>query len=275
MENCLLNYFIVNNELRSTCDFDPAVLKQGKSIYELLRVINGKPLFLEDHIQRFFRSLQLAGLQSGMSEQQLANNLNSLIESNKLKNGNIRFQFGVSAQGRPFFLARVVPAFYPGSRNYMQGVKLIGIKAERENPNAKQDKLPVRKKADEIIQRTGVFEVLLINNNGFVTEGSRSNVFFVEGEKIVTPPLPVVLPGVTRSKIISLANSYGIGVAERPLMFEEINSFDAVFLTGTSINILPVKQIDNLRFTSTNKVMQKLQQLYDELIVEYIGRPGR
>ncbi|MCF6170389.1 MAG: aminotransferase class IV [Bacteroidales bacterium] len=270
MRNCLLNYFIVNNELKSTCDFDPALVKQGNGVYELLRVIGGKPLFLEDHTERFFRSLQLAGLPSGINKRQLNRSLKTLIDSNKLKNGNIRFQYTVHPRSASLFLARVVPAFYPTESDFQKGVKVVALQAERENPNAKRDKLPARLAADRLIAGRNVFEVLLVDSKGFVTEGSRTNVFFVEGEKIITPPLSFVLPGVTRSKIVLIAKKNGIAVAGQPVSFDEISRFESVFLSGTSINVLPVEQIDELKFSTVSRLVKDLRKHYSELAAEYI-----
>ena len=271
MESCLLNYFILNKELKSTCDFNPFLLKQGNGVYEIVRIIDQKPLFLEDHIVRFFQSLELAELQSDLSSKQIRSRLKALIEINQLKNGNIRFQHLVHPQNGNLFFAWITPTFYPSENDIMTGVKLLSTIAEREKPNAKRDNLPVRTKANQLIQQNDVFEVLLVNKEGFVTEGSRSNVFFVEGEKILTPPLSAVLPGVTRSKIISLAKENGIVVDERPIIFSEINDFDAVFISGTSIKVLPINQIDEFDFSPKNLLIAKVRQLYEEWVVRYLN----
>ena len=272
METCLLNYFIINKELKSSCDFNPFLLQEGKGVYEVVRVIGQKPLFLEDHIERFFQSVELAGLHSELSIRQIKSRLKALIESNKLKTGNLRFQYlAHPIKGLQFF-AWIAPTFYPTSDDYKNGVSLLSLQAERENPNAKCDNLPVREQANKLIQQHNVFEVLLINKDGFVTEGSRSNVFFVDGEKIITPPLSAVLPGVTRSKIISIAKENGITIDEEPIKFSDIYGVDAVFISGTSIKILPVNKIDNLKFTPKNPVVAKVQQLYAKLCAHYLDR---
>jgi branched-subunit amino acid aminotransferase/4-amino-4-deoxychorismate lyase len=59
METGLLNYFVLNEELKDTCDFNPVILKNGRGIYEVFRVIDGTPLFLEEHIERFYHSVEL------------------------------------------------------------------------------------------------------------------------------------------------------------------------------------------------------------------------
>jgi len=272
METCLLNYFVLNNELKSTCDFNPAPLIKGDGVYEVLRIIGQKPLFLEEHIERFSQSMRLAGLASDLSVRQINIRIKVLIESNKLKNGNIRFQLSIHPQTGQLFLAWITPSYYPSKDDYKNGVRLSSLKAERENPNAKRDNLPVREQANKLIQQNDIFEVLLINKDGFVTEGSRSNVFFVDGKKITTTPLSAVLPGITRSKIIRLAKENGIVVAEESIKFSEIYSFDAVFISGTSIKILPVNRIDELSFTPTNPVVNKMQQLYEESVVRHLNK---
>jgi len=263
METCLLNYFILNKEVKSTCDFNPFLLEQGNGVYEIVRIINQQPLFLEEHIERFFQSLKLAKIQSGLSSKQIRSRLKALIEINQLKNGNIRFQHLAHPQNGNLFFAWITPTFYPSENDFKTGVKLLSLIAERENPNAKRDNLPVREQANKLIQQNDIFEALLISKEGCVTEGSRSNIFFIEGEKIITPPISEVLPGVTRSKIIGVAKENGIVVDERPILFTELNDFDAVFISGTSIKILPVNKIDELSFAPTNPVVTKVQQMYE------------
>ncbi|RLD40166.1 MAG: hypothetical protein DRI89_12545 [Bacteroidetes bacterium] len=271
MESCLLNYFILNKEVKSTCDFNPFLFEQGNGVYEIVRITDQKPLFLEEHIERFFQSLKLAEIQSGLSSKQIRSRLKALIEINQLKNGNIRFQHLAHPQNDNLFFAWITPTFYPSENDFKTGVKLLSLIAERKNPNAKRDNLPVREQANKLIQQNDVFEVLLINKDGFVTEGSRSNIFFVEGEKIITPPISEVLPGVTRSKIIGIAKENKVVLIEYPVHFEDVGSFDSVFLSGTSIKILPVNQIDNLNFAPKNPVITKVQQLYAELSTHYLN----
>ncbi len=266
----MLNHFVFEDELRSTCDFDPLLLQEGSGVYEVIRVIEGKPLFADEHVNRLFRSVRLAGMHCEPRENQIRSRLKVLIESNGLREGNIRFQFLDHPLHGRLFLAWVIPAVYPLAKDYQDGVRLATLKAERDIPNAKRDKMPVREKADRAIREKNVFEVLLVNRSGFVTEGSRSNVFFIAGKEIVTPPLSAVLPGVTRSKIIGLVREAGITTREAPVAFSTLADFDAVFLSGTSINLLPVNKIDKLVFPTGNRVVIKAMQAYDDLIRTHI-----
>jgi len=270
METCLLNYFVLNKELKSSCDFNPFLFKEGPAVYEVVRIIEQKPLFLEDHLERFFHSLELSGIPSGLQEKQIKSRLKALIEINKLKNGNIRFQFSIHPHSGPLFLAWIAPTFYPTTVDYSKGISMMSLQAERQNPNAKRDNLPVREQANQLIQRHDVFEALLINNDGFVTEGSRSNVFFIRNTQIITPPLSEVLPGVTRAKIIHLATENGIDMVEQPIRFTDIKGFAGIFISGTSIGILPVNRVDSMNFPPKNPLVQKVQQLYKQLCLRYL-----
>lgn len=271
MEECLLKHFILNNEIRSSCDFNAELYSQGNTVYEVLRVIQQKPLFLEEHVERFFQSLYLSNIQAGISVSELINSLRALIESNQLINGNIRFQNRLTLQNHPEFLSMITSAHYLSSDWSRNGVQVLSLEAERENPNVKSAHLLARKKANRIISESTAFEVLLLNSVGYITEGSRSNVFFISGEKLITPPLSEVLAGVTRSKIIELAKKHKIPIIERPVKFTELPGFDAAFLSGTSINILPINQLDKMAYQRHNPLMIKLQKLLDGSILRYIN----
>lgn len=270
MEECLLKYFILNNEIKSSCDYKPELYAHQPAVYEVLRVINRKPLFLEEHIERFYQSLYLSNLQANVSVMELINSIKALIEYNQLQQGNIRFQYALNKQNKAEFLAKIIPAYYPTASEFENGIRVISIEATRENPNVKQSNLTTREKANNILSGNDIFEVLLVNSQGFVTEGSRSNVFFVSGNKLITPPLSDVLAGVTRSKIIELSLKHKIAVDERQVRIAKQIEFDAAFLSGTSIKILPINQLNEITLQTSNPIIQKLQKLFDNFIHSHI-----
>ena len=103
-----------------------------------------------------------------------------------------------------------IPHKYPDKKWYETGVPCGILMAERDNPKAKVFQTSVRRKADEMIENQGLFEVLLVDRGGRITEGSRSNVFFVKNDRLFTPKGGDVLSGITRRKIISLAQEMNI-----------------------------------------------------------------
>jgi branched-chain amino acid aminotransferase len=255
-------YFILNGELKGTKQFVSRENEGG--IYEVLRVVHGIPLFLEDHLERFYHSANLAGINIGYSESQISDFIKNLIEKNKASVGNILIYCKVNLE--VIFISHV----YPGDKMYTEGVICGILKAERDNPNAKVLQTTVRSRADQIISEKGFFEVLLVDHLGKVTEGSRSNVFFVTENEIVTSPANRVLVGITRQKVFQLATDLNIKVVEREVNFSELQAFDAAFITGTSPKILPILKIDAFKFNPQNEIVGQLMKRYNGLIEMYI-----
>jgi branched-chain amino acid aminotransferase len=271
MEHCLLNYFILNDELRDTCDFNSAILTEGPGIYEVIRIIEGKPIFLDEHLDRFFNSAMHENFTMDYQIHDLRKRIQLLIEQNKMTFGNIRFQFIVHPHLGDLFIAWAISFFYPSQKEIKEGVTINTVKATRENPHSKRTNLPVRTLAESLIEKQHIAEVLMINTNGLITEGSRSNIFFVKDKKLYTPHSKLVLKGVTRDKIIELAIQNGIPTVEEKIRIDQIDQFEACFLSSTSKNVLPVKQIDEIQFQVNNRIVSEIMQLYNNLVKQYLN----
>ncbi len=272
METALLSYFVLNNDLRSTCDFNPYVLEKGVSIYEVLRVEQKIPVFLQEHITRFFSSANLENIPVDFSVKFVQNAVKLLIEQNKMHQGNIKFLYHWGGEDDDRFMAWVMPFFYPSAKHYAEGVVVGSMQAERENPNAKKHIFSLREQADALIKEKNLWEVVYVNNRGYLTEGSRSNVFFVRGNRLFTPELSLVLPGITRAKVLQLAATEKISVEETRIKITEIKKFDACFFTGTSPKILPVSEMNGISFDVQNRLMTRLMLGYDDLMERDIRR---
>ncbi len=272
MESCLLNYFVLNDELKSVCDFNPYIFEPFSPVYEVIRIEKSVPIFLEDHIKRFYDSCDIAGIAVPIKPQQIKKRIKALIDSNRMKTGLIKFLFFVHPQIGNLFSAWVAPFFFPSETQYQQGVRVKTFRGERENPHAKFANLSVRQQADNFIKNNKIYEVILINSKNLITEGSRSNLFFVKNNCniLFTPHEKLVLKGITRQKIIQLAVDNGLDVFESEFIKEELFEFNGVFLTGTSPKVLPVNSIDEQQFDVKNHIISFLQEKYSELIEKYI-----
>ncbi len=270
MERCLLSYFVLNNELKNSCEFNPDLFLNTISVYEVIRVEQGVPLFLQDHINRFFNSLLFAGIKSGISEKQIHKSIKALIEANGMQLGLIKFIYTNQPAAGNLFAAWVMPFFFPSRQTYQTGIRIMSYNGNREKPTAKISQQTIRKQSDKLIKENNVYEILLINRQGFVTEGSRSNLFFVNQGILFTAHSNLVLKGVTRQKIIDLALESGIDVLESVFNLTEIADFEAAFITGTSPKVLPVKLIDHVNYNTLHPVTQHLFKKYNSLIERYI-----
>jgi branched-chain amino acid aminotransferase len=255
-------YFISNGTLKAVSSFIPSENEGG--IYEVLRVDQCVPLFLEDHLIRFYKSAEIEGKEILYSSIEIGSFLNLLIQKEGVDGGNILLS--CKRKLKAFFIAHK----YPDADDYRLGVKCGLLHAERTNPNAKVFQTTVRERANQLIEENAFYEVLLIDNKSQITEGSRSNVFLIKGHKIFTPPAKQVLLGITRQKTIQCANELGFELQESEIKDHDLAGFDAAFITGTSPKILPVNQIEELCFNTENEVLRKLMARFDLLAKDYI-----
>ncbi|MDX8340214.1 aminotransferase class IV [Draconibacterium sp. IB214405] len=257
-------YFVFNEQLQPVSTFIPAENEGG--IYEVLRVVNGVPLFLDEHLRRFQHSAELAGKEIRYSGAQIEAFLNQLIVRNEVDRGNILISCKTNLKA--FFIAHN----YPSDEQYERGVSCGLLNAERMNPNAKVFQTEVRKLANKMMETKGFYEVLLVNHEHRITEGSRSNVFFIKGNELITPPGKQVLLGITRQKTIACAEQLSFKISEADISTEQLKSFDAAFITGTSPKILPLSEVGEKLFDVKNKVLRALMKEFDTRIEEDIKK---
>ncbi len=240
-----------------------------KQIYEVLRVIDGKPLFWEDHYQRFLDSLTLLEWNGHISDSSFKDQLQKLITVNNRQVGNIRIDLFIGGEKDILQLA-FIPHKYPSENDYIQGIPVGVLHGERENPHVKAVQSTLRDRANEMIAQQKLYEVLLVDQLGMIAEGSRSNVFFIKGEKIHTPLSSKVLLGITRMKVLECIEKLGFIFREVNVSEASLNEYDAVFLTGTSPKVLPVSTINSYKFDVENSALRKLMKEYDLFIENYL-----
>jgi branched-chain amino acid aminotransferase len=191
------------------------------------------------------------------------------VRLNHIKNGNVKFVLAEFEKVNHWSFS-FIPHSYPDANDYEQGVKAQLLFAERENPNAKIIQNVIRERANQMIADQKLYEVLLVDRDGLITEGSRSNVFFVKGNRFYTAPAYQVLVGVTRQKVLQCLTELGFTIVEEAVLASEINTYDAAFLTGTSPKVLPVRSIGKQLFNTQLLVVNELMNQYNSMIDNYI-----
>lgn len=270
MNNEKLIYFI-NEKYVDSQEFklNEQVWKEGDLLYEVLRVIAGVPLFFEKHIERLFYTAKVANFDLQYTADDLKKWLFILIQKNHSRVGNIKLIFVKNKYGFNFAMF-YIKHYYPSENEYINGVSTALLFAERSKPNAKIENQNLRKQADETKEKLNVFEVILVNKDGTITEGSRTNIFFVKDRKIITSPSNKVLPGITREFIIDICKKNNFEIQYNQVNYTKLSDFDAVFLTGTSPKVLPVSNVGKIRFEKQNPIVQKIKEDYKQLINKYI-----
>ena len=240
---------------------------EEKIIYEVLRVIDGKPIFLEEHIRRMENSFKLVGETFSLKFKEIYAKIDECIKKEKKNIGNIKITYGLNSKELKIFF---IEHSYPSDDLYEKGVKTILYFGERTNPNAKIVNDNFRSKINEEINKKNAYEAILVDRNGFITEGSKSNIFMVKGNELITSPVKAVLPGVTRGEIINIANKIGIKVIEKEYSFKDIDKLDGMFISGTSPKVLPINQVDSIKLDPENNIIKIILDEYNKEIERYI-----
>ncbi|MDC3225406.1 branched-chain amino acid transaminase [Gammaproteobacteria bacterium] len=114
----------------------------------------------------------------------------------------------------------------------------------------------------------GADEALLLDKNGFISEGSGENIFLVNEKTISTPKTDHCLNGITRQSVIQIAKDFGFDVIERDISYDELIASDEVFFSGTAVEITPISKIDEtiIGSGSIGPVTEKLQTAYADIV---------
>jgi len=260
-----LKYYIKADQLIPIEKFDESIFDAGESVYEVVRIQNGKALFLTDHLERMQYSLDLIYGNFQCSKSALQDDLNLLIQANNVNEGNIKMELrkeGESFQSLLYF----IPHRYPSQEQVEKGIQMRFQFDERPNPNAKISNWQVRGNANSIIDEHQIYETLLVNADGFITEGSRSNIFFIKEGKLFSAPEEWILPGITRAKVLEICQEIGVEICHQKIHYSELNQFESAFITGTSPAVLQVRQIEGYTFRINQAIYKQLLQVYLALI---------
>jgi branched-chain amino acid aminotransferase len=234
--------------------------------YEVIRIIEGKFLFLEDHLERLRRSTAKSGLVFP-GEPQIRESLKSLLNENPFREGNIRISLQKPTGSNPNLICHFIPWSYPDENDYLRGVPLVTYPHERPNPGIKKWDERFRTDVGTYIRDHGVYEALLLNKQGEITEGSRSNVFFIDASnRLITPPEKIILPGITRKYVVQICREEQMEVEERAVCIHELEAMEACFLSGTSPKVLPVRQIDNHPFRADHPTVRIILQRFETVM---------
>lgn len=269
---CFKNYYIQNFKSKSCTEFNENLIA-GISIYEVIRIEKNIPLFLENHLNRLYNSADISNLHINEGYCDFEFLIEQLIAKNNVSQGKIKIVIHYDSDNNnkeKDNLIYFTPHYFPSSNEYKNGVRLGLCKAIRSLPNAKVLNTEARTKANNVIVEEKLFEVLLIDEDGFITEGSRSNIFFIKGQRIFTPPKTDVLMGITRTNIISICKQNGIEIIEKKIHYSEISDMESAFISGTSLKVLPINTIDKNAFLTNTPILKKIMKLYDSLIEGYI-----
>lgn len=239
--------------------FDHGLL-YGDGVFEGIRAYNGLIFRCREHIDRLFESAHTLMLEIPMSKAEIEKAVIQTLKANGLKDAYIRLVVtrGTGDLGLDPRKCKVATVFIIADKIvlysrefYEKGLKIAAVPTVRNHPEALNPQLKTLNYLNNILAKieatnAGVDEALLLNSQGYVTECTAENIFFVRGKELVTPPPYVgILKGITRCAVMELAQKAGYTVREEVFTRHELYSADEVFLTGTACEIVAVVKIDN------------------------------
>lgn len=265
------DFLFLNGELHSSCETAIFDRIDGNSVYEVIKLIEGVPLFFEDHMARMQRSAALLGADIEKPTRHVRVEINELVEKNGCADINVKLVWYPEKEGS-IFLTYFVRQDFPGDGAYRRGAHVILYDGERRNPQIKAVKTSYRERVRAVREAAGAYEALLVDDKGFISEGTRSNLFFLIDRQLCTPPSDAVLLGVTRQHVMALCRVLAIDVQEKMLPKDNLNRIEAAFITGTTIDILPIGSIGWLQLASVgHPVIQTITRAFTEKVSAYIA----
>lgn len=270
MPEAVLGKFIYNNSFYNVSDFGGIYVEKGPSVYEVIRIIDGVPLFLEEHFERLKTSARLLAHSLDIKIEDMKKSVKDMLINNGVENYNIKIVINNLGTDKIDIYYYFTSSTYPTKEMYRDGVNTFLYNAIRENPNAKVIRKNMRDEIDRLLNLKECYEAILVNEKDEVTEGSRSNIFFIKNNCIHTAPAEDVLLGITRQRVISLCRKNNITLIEAKISTGEVDSFDAGFISGTSPKILPIHRIDGFDYDPGNNLLKELMGIYDQEIENYI-----
>ncbi|MGQ9631044.1 MAG: D-amino-acid transaminase [bacterium] len=248
-------------------------------VYEVVRTYGGIPFRIDKHMERLRRSAGAINLPLDGIEEELHSAIPRILQLSGFPETLVYIQVTRGAAPRrhafptgtrPTVILTARELVPPDPELREKGVDVITVEDVRwKLCNVKSVALLPNVLAKEKAHEAGAFEALLLDEDGFVNEGSSSNFFAVRDGQILTPPADHhILPGITRDVVIELAEGADYHVLQRRIPLKDLRLADEVFLTATTSEIMPVVRLDGapIGCGKPGEVTRKLYSIFQRLI---------
>lgn len=251
----MMHFSFVNDSLVPA---DEAVLlvgdmaiQRGYGIFDFFKILGGVPIYLDEHLDRFFYSAAQMRLDAGLNRAELKERIGALLERNGLPDSGVRLTLtgGYAADGysvaRPNLVITQKPLTGLIVYDPVQSVRLMSYPHMRQLPEVKTIDYLMAIWLQPVLRDKGVDDVLY-HRDGVIAECPRSNFFLVTDRDVLVTPGANVLKGITRMKVLEAAKGH-LAVEEREVLLEELRTAKEAFITSTTKQVMPVKEVDGMR----------------------------
>lgn len=241
---------------------------------------------LEDHLERFLDSIRMMRLECPYTMDELTEACKQTLIQNGFKSAYLRplaflgkGALGLGARGNPLHV--VIAAWewgaYMGEDGVKNGVRLRTSTFVRNHPNSTMQRAKVvGHYVNSIMARweandDGFDEALMLDQNGFVAEGTGENVFVSRNGVVMTPPALNILPGITRATMIELMKEEGIECKSRLFARDAFYVADEAFMVGTAAEVTPIRSVDRIvlghnGLEAPGPITLRMQELYNKAV---------
>jgi len=258
-------------------------LHYGMGVFEGLRAYNaeqGTSIFrLREHTNRLFRSAHILKMAIPYDKDTMDQVQCESVKRNNLNSGYIRPMCFYGSEGMGLradnlkvhvMVAAWEWGSYLGAENMRKGLRIRTSSYVRNHVNSVMCKAKANGNymnsilaLQEAIQ-CGYDEALLLDHEGYVSEGSGENIFIVRNGRLYTPELTSALEGITRATIITIAEQIGVEVVEKRITRDEVYVADEAFFTGTAAEVTPIRELDErvIGQGARGQMTERIQSLY-------------
>jgi branched-chain amino acid aminotransferase len=262
-------------------------LHYGLGIFEGIRcyeTVKGSAIFrLDEHIERLFKSAQIFLIEIPYTKKDIRDAIIETIKINKIKSCYIRplvyigyGAMGLYPKGNPINVSIAVWSWgtYLGEEGIEKGIRIKTSSFIRNHVNANMTRGKVcgyyvnSQLAKKEAISCGYDEALLLDTEGYVSEGSGENIFIVRNGVLKTTPLTSILEGITRNSILDIAADEGIKIREERFTRDELYISDEAFFTGTAAEVTPIREADGrvVGEGKPGKITRRLQTIFFDIV---------
>jgi branched-chain amino acid aminotransferase len=263
----------------------------GDGVWEGLRVVDGHPAFLEQHLDRLFEGAAAIALDIGMGKEEITTELYRTLAANGMTGDGVHVRLMVTRgpKSTPYQDPRmsagqatvVMIAEYkdPLPSTLGRGLSLFTVHVRRASPDTLDPKLNSHSKLNDItacIQAytAGADEALMLDPQGFVATCNSTHFFIVRKGEVWTSTGDYCLGGITRSNILRLCSEAGIASRERNFSLTDVYGAEEAFVTGTFAGVVHVHTVDGRRIGTGERgpMVERLQTLYRQMAKADVAR---
>jgi len=259
-----MNFASVNGNIVPAEEARVSVLDNGfafgDSVYEVMRTYAGRVFEPGRHFRRLRASAGRLGIEVNATDAELYGQVEALIARAGAGEFYVRIivsrgvgdcSYDFSRIAGPTVVMIQKPLSSPPARHYEEGIRVAAVSVRRNHPRALDPGIKSSNLLNNILavreaQARGCDEPLLLNHEGYLAEGASTNLFVVMEGTFLTPPLSAgILPGITRAVVIELLAGLGLPCHEKPLHLDTLLGADEAFMTSTTRELVPVRQVDD------------------------------